>query len=238
MGVVYVPGALQEKLEPMLVYPLKPFRKCLHKLKLNSVALDLFMDTFQGCYKDGTANTRDLRSFSCLYFLLRLSFIMVRLSASYGWHWGLVMLLFASATIIIATFKPYKQNIHNAIDIAMLGVLMLLFYLYIMIIIHSSFTGQFPLHLFYVAVTLCLLPILYFLAFCVYHIVNAIKLPQQWKRFLKECWTRTKDTARSKHTNINLGSLFSRSDIDSDSVSTVTSSVVCPYELTLDESEL
>ena len=110
----------------LLVYPMKPFRKCLYKLKLNFVALNLFMDTFQGCYKDGTADTRDLRSFSCLYFLLRLFFILVRLLATYGWHWGVVMLLFASATIIIATFKPYKWNVHNFINIAMLGILMLI----------------------------------------------------------------------------------------------------------------
>ena len=223
----------------LLVYPLRPFRKCLHKLKLNSVALDLFMDTFQGCYKDGASNTRDLRSFSCLYFLLRLSFIIVRLSASYGWHWGVVMLLFTSATVVIASFKPYKRNIHNVIDIVMLGVLMLVFYFYLMMIIHSSFTGQFPLHLFYVNITLCLLPALYFLAFCVYHLVNAIKLPERWKRFYKECWTKTKDTvAKSRHTSINLGSFFSQSNVDSDAVSTVTSSVICPYELNFDESEL
>ena len=66
----------------LLVYLMKPFHKCLYKLKLNSVALNLFMDTFQGFYKDGTADTRDLRSFSCLYFLLRLFFILVRLLAS------------------------------------------------------------------------------------------------------------------------------------------------------------
>ena len=224
----------------LLVYPLKPFRKCLHKLKLNSVALNLFMDTFQGCYKDGTTDTRDLRSFSCLYFLLRLFFILVRLSATYGWHWGVVMLLFALATIIIATFKPYKRNLHNFIDIAMLGILMLLFYFYLMTIIDSSFTGQFPLHLFYICITLCLLPILYFLAFCFYHLVIAIKLPQKWKRCCKEYWTKTKDAARSRHASIKLRSLFSRrSHADSsNSASMVTTSVVCPYELTVDESEL
>ena len=225
----------------LLVYPMKLFRKCLYKLKLNSVALNLFMDTFQGCYKDGTADTRDLRSFSCLYFLLRLFFILIRLLATYGWHWGVVMLLFASATIIIATFKPYKRNVHNFIDIAMLGILMLIFYFYLMLIIDSSFTGQFPLHLFYVCITLCLLPILYFLVFCFYHLVIAIKLPQKWKRCCKEYWTKTKEVARSRHTSIKLHSPFSRgSHADSsDSESVATSSVVgLQYELTVDESEL
>ena len=224
----------------LLVYPLKTFRKCLHKLKLNFVALNLFMDTFQGCYKDGTVNTQDLRSFSSLYFFLRLSFIMIRLSATYGWHWGVVMLLFASATILVASFKPYKQNIHNVTDIAMLVILMLVFYFYLMMIIHSSFTGQFPQHLFYVTVTLCLLPMLYFLAFCVYHLAKAIKVPQQWKRFLKDCWIKRRfiGNPTSTHADIDFGSSHSQSDIDSDPVSIVTSSVVCPYELALDESLL
>ena len=227
----------------LLAYPLKPFRKCLHKLRLNFVALDLFMDTFQGCYKDGTATTRDLRSFSCLYFFLRLSFIMVRLSATYGWHWGVIVLLFVLATIIIATFKPYKQNIHNVIDIVMLGILMLVFYFYLMMIIHSSFTDQFPLQLFYVTITLCLLPMLYFLAFGVYHVLKAVKLSQKWRKFFKDCWIKTKVMINTRSIAILANnsfdsSYYSRSDIDSDSKSTVTSSVVCPHELTLDESVL
>ena len=125
----------------------------------------------------------------------------------------------------------------------MLGILMLVFYFYLMMIIHSSFTDQLLLHLFYVTITLCLLPMLYFLAFGVYHLLKAIKLPQKWRKFFEDCWIKTKVmiSTRSIATRANNSfnsSYYSRSDIDSDSISTVTSSVVCPHELTLDESVL
>ena len=56
----------------MLVYPTRTFQKCLNCCGLRCLPLHIFMDAFQGCYKNGTKGTRDYRFFSAVYLLLRL----------------------------------------------------------------------------------------------------------------------------------------------------------------------
>ena len=51
-------------------YPSCCFQRCLNRLHLRSLALDAFVDAFQGCYKDGTNGTRDCRYFASLHILL------------------------------------------------------------------------------------------------------------------------------------------------------------------------
>ena len=84
---------------------------------------------------------------------------------------------------------------------------------------------------------------LYFLAFGVYYLLKAIKLPQKWKKFFKDCWIKTKVMISTRSIAMRANNSFDssyypRSDIDSDSISTVTSSVVCPRELTLDDESV
>ena len=57
----------------LLFYPMKWFQKCLNCLRLSHVALHTFVDSFAGCYKDGTEpGTRDCRYFAALYLLVLL----------------------------------------------------------------------------------------------------------------------------------------------------------------------
>ena len=55
-------------------YPIKAFRSCLSRCRLNFVALHIFIDRFHSCYRNGLDGGRDTRSFSGLYFVLRLTF--------------------------------------------------------------------------------------------------------------------------------------------------------------------
>ena len=46
----------------LLLYPMKWFQRCLNLFKLSHFALHTFVDSFAGCYKDGTEpGTRDCR---------------------------------------------------------------------------------------------------------------------------------------------------------------------------------
>ena len=57
----------------LLFHPMKWFQKCLNGLKLNRYGLHIFVDSFAGCYKDGTEpGTRDCRYFAALFLLLRI----------------------------------------------------------------------------------------------------------------------------------------------------------------------
>ena len=55
----------------MLLYPTRTFQKCLNCCGLRCLPLHIFMDAFQGCYKNGTDGTRDYRYFAGLYLLFR-----------------------------------------------------------------------------------------------------------------------------------------------------------------------
>ena len=57
----------------LLFYPMKCFQQCLNHLKLNWYGLCIFVDSFTGCYKDGTEpGTQDCRYFAALFLLLRI----------------------------------------------------------------------------------------------------------------------------------------------------------------------
>ena len=56
----------------LFIYPYRWFQRCINHLHLRSLALNAFMDAFQGCFKDGTNGTHDCRYFSALQLLLRL----------------------------------------------------------------------------------------------------------------------------------------------------------------------
>ena len=62
-------------LPPLLLtlYPIKRFRSILLKCRLNFVAIHIFTDKVYSCYRDGLDEGRDMRSFSGLYFFLRIA---------------------------------------------------------------------------------------------------------------------------------------------------------------------
>ena len=55
----------------LVLYPVKIFRSCLTKCKLNGLVLITFIERFHGCYRDGLNGERDMRCFSGLYLFLR-----------------------------------------------------------------------------------------------------------------------------------------------------------------------
>ena len=57
-----------------ILYPMRCFQKCLTYFNLRCHALRVFMDAFQGCYKDGTDGTRDCRYFAVIHPLFKLHF--------------------------------------------------------------------------------------------------------------------------------------------------------------------
>ena len=61
----------------LLLHPFKAFKKCLSKCRLNFLAVNIFVDKLQGCYRDGLDEGRDMRSFSGLYFFLRMAIALV-----------------------------------------------------------------------------------------------------------------------------------------------------------------
>ena len=112
----------------LILYPVKCFRHCCCSRCGNNLqtAIFIFVEKFYGCYKDGLDSGWDMRSFSGLYFVLR---ILVCLS--YGAHtflsqWTFEAILFVAAAMLIALIRPYKKTYMNVLDALLLSLLAVL----------------------------------------------------------------------------------------------------------------
>ena len=95
-----------------IFYPFKLFQKILNKFPARWYILHIFMDSFQGCYKDGTEpGTYDCRWFHSVYFLSRfLLFIVYGLTVSMVFFIAAsIPLMFTVLTILVV--RPFKSSI-------------------------------------------------------------------------------------------------------------------------------
>ena len=92
------------------LYPFQLFQKFLSFFPFNWHLLHAFVDSFQGCYKDGTEpGTFDCRCFSALTLLLRIIIFVI-----YGLTLSGVFFVYASILLVIfliaiINIQPYKK---------------------------------------------------------------------------------------------------------------------------------
>ena len=94
----------------LILYPSQFFQRCLSLFPLNWHFLHAFVDSFQGCYKDGTEpGTFDCRWFSTLLLLIRpLFFVIFGLTLSIMFFvYSTIILIVLS--IAIVNIQPYKK---------------------------------------------------------------------------------------------------------------------------------
>ena len=84
----------------------------------------MFIESFQGEYKDGVNGTRDFRMASASFFILRIVTLVSFYKTSSLWVSAEVQgVLLVCATCIYAVLRPYKHNFRNIADILTLAVL-------------------------------------------------------------------------------------------------------------------
>ena len=118
----------------LVLYPIKKFRICMSKCKLDRLSVTAFVEKFHGCYKDGLDGGRDMRSFSELYFVLRvLPFTYIGFGVyKLNLHltvWSYTAFLFLTSTLLTAYFKPYKHTYMNVLDTLLLTNITIVCYL-------------------------------------------------------------------------------------------------------------
>ena len=96
----------------LILYPFKCFQKVLSFIPLRWNILHGFVDTFQGCYKDGTeSGTFDCRWFSVLMLLIRLIInIMLTTNYSSDTLFLSTIILVLLYLIAIINIQPYKKK--------------------------------------------------------------------------------------------------------------------------------
>ena len=94
----------------LIIYPLQCFQTALSYVPINWHFLHAFVDSFQGCYKDGTEpGTFDCRWFAVLLLLIRLLLFIifsVTLSVMFFVYSLIIFTIFLMAMI---NFQPCKK---------------------------------------------------------------------------------------------------------------------------------
>ena len=102
----------------LLLYPMRCFHQCLGCIGVRWHALPIFIDAFQGCYKDGTNGSRDHRRFAASFLFARLLFFILFALSQTALFYGAVLFVLIPLAMAIVIVQPYKPRFstYNAID--------------------------------------------------------------------------------------------------------------------------
>ena len=100
----------------LILYPFRWFQKFLNLFPVRWYILHTFMDSFQGCYKDGTQpGTRDCRWFACMPFISHLLMFTIGIftfDKVFQTFFPITVIIF---TIILVNLEPFKDSHHTDI---------------------------------------------------------------------------------------------------------------------------
>ena len=182
----------------LVFYSTKIFRRLLSTCICSrlQIFINIFIEKFHCCYRDGLDGAKDMRSFSGIYFLLRIIvYSAVPLSrATLNLDHQLTRgFMFSAAALLIALCRPYKKIYMNVVDSILLSHTASLCY-----IIASTVTLKNKPHFFLPLLQLMIaLPFIILLLVTAYRIAHGI-FKQQMSSM--QCFTRLK-MARPKLCN-------------------------------------
>ena len=104
----------------LLFYPTACFQRFLNSHRLRSHALQVFVDAFQGHYKDGTEpGTHDCRWFAAVYSLARIIGLYVIFGISEdALCYSLTGIMLVFFVIFMVIVKPYRSSVINTYHIS------------------------------------------------------------------------------------------------------------------------
>ena len=115
----------------LILYPFDWFQKLLNLFPGRWYILHTFMDSFQGCFKDGTElGTRDFRWFASVFFVLRLVAMLAGAFVQTSMFFPITCMLVVGAIVLLLVVQPFKVNHHTYIT-AMFLLLLAMWYVLI-----------------------------------------------------------------------------------------------------------
>ena len=129
LGPVLLPVLL------LAFYPIRVCRSFLEKCGIRrhtKAALDIFVQKFYNCYRDGLDGGRDMRSWASLYFFLRILIFLVIVVQSEVLYFFCLTLIFCGTCLFVAIIRPYKKPYMNNMDVLVLTALFLVTTLYVL----------------------------------------------------------------------------------------------------------
>ena len=179
----------------LILFPFQCFQKCLSYCHIRRHFLVAFVDSFQGCYKDGTdPGTYDLRWLSTYGLVLRFGMCATFILTLTSMYFVYAILLTVLTAIVLINFQPYKHLVshYTTIDVSFL-VLLSLFYVIIVGINATAFNGKY--FLAGLAAISCIIYIIYMNSIALHWIYSKWK----WGRmFLTRISTTIKSQSNTK----------------------------------------
>ena len=155
----------------LIFYQAAFFQRCLARCKMNAQALRTFVETFQGCYKDGTNGTRDCCYFAGIYFILRIIAIVLYANPALRAIIGSALLYWCTA-LLFALVQPYKVPLYNVVDAVIFALLGTINVLIMFMLITILYTGRASASALIITDVLYTLPLLYLVLFVVCWLLN------------------------------------------------------------------
>ena len=91
----------------LLLYPLRTFQRFCG----NWQTLQIFIDSFQGVYKDGVVEGKyDYRYFSAAFFITRIALLLTYMLTLTGYFYSLSVVILMMHALILMIVKPYKEK--------------------------------------------------------------------------------------------------------------------------------
>ena len=130
----------------LLIFPTRLFNKLSYCLKPRwVVSIQTFVDTIQGCYKDGTDGTRDYRAVSgcilAIWVLTPAVDILASTLLNVFMTAEMFVVFFTALTVLCAALRPYKHTVANISAVALLSLLALLASSFIFIASNTIFVA-------------------------------------------------------------------------------------------------
>ena len=111
----------------LLLYPMQWFQRYLNRCRLNCQALYIFMQCFQGYYRDRTDGGRECRYFAALHPAFRIAAFMFYGSTLSDLFYVVFIALSIGVAITIVIVRPYKASFdfYNKMDAVLMLILAL-----------------------------------------------------------------------------------------------------------------
>ncbi len=155
----------------LALYPFSWFQKFLNYFPFRWYILHTIMDSFQGCYKDGTEqNTRDCRWFASMFLLLRLCIFLIGGITASVMYFVFTPMLLAIVAFLLLRINPFKDHLRNYTDInAIFTLLLALWYMTCIGNSWASYQRQGKSYFLYtLSATAAVLPLLLLLGIILY----------------------------------------------------------------------
>ena len=162
----------------LILYPMRCFQKCLSRFNLRCHVLHVFMDAFQGCYKDGTDGTCDCRYFAAVCQLLRITFFTGYVLTFSALFYGIGTFILLLYVMLIVIVQPYKQrfSVYNTIDTALYLSLATMYVSFLCFQISDLKSSKFTKLSIALTALTTLLPFCYIFAIILYWVWNQCKM--------------------------------------------------------------